>query len=219
MNLETREKIVQFLRRNRVSTTEVADCLGKTGAIDGIVPVTPGMYAAGVIKYVYAHSESNWSVHEQIQDVPPDHIIVMDSFAVNGRALVGELVTKYLCLYRQSCALVVLGKMRDANDLIKNRYPVWCSGFTPVGCFNQKQEETSEIHAAAMDHFAFFEGAIAICDDTGVVIIPKEHITEEFYCKLEHIEQQEDIWFDCIDRKKMNTFETVCLKKYKITNQ
>ena len=219
MNLETREKIVQFLRRNRVSTTEVADCLGKTGAIDGIVPVNPGMYAAGVIKYVYAHSESNWSVHEQIQDVPPDHIIVMDSFAVNGRALVGELVTKYLCLYRQSCALVVLGKMRDANDLIKNRYPVWCSGFTPVGCFNQKQEETSEIHAAAMDHFAFFEGAIAICDDTGVVIIPKEHITEEFYCKLEHIEQQEDIWFDCIDRKKMNTFETVCLKKYKTTNQ
>ena len=36
----------------------------------------------------------------------------------------------------------------------------------------------------------------------------------EFYKKLEWIEEQEDIWFDCIDRKKWNTFETVCLKKY-----
>jgi regulator of RNase E activity RraA len=215
MNLEIREKIVQFLRRNRVSTTEVADCLGKTGAIEGIMPVNPGMYAAGVIKYVYAHSESNWPVHEQIRDIPPDHVIIMDSFEVNGRALVGELVTKYLCLYKQSCALVAIGKIRDANDLIKNRYPVWCLGVTPVGCFNNQVQETPEIQSAARERSLFFEGAIAVCDDTGVVIIPKEHITEEFYNKLDYIEQQEDIWFDCIDRKKMNTFETVCLKKYK----
>ena len=39
-------------------------------------------------------------------------------------------------------------------------------------------------------------------------------ITEEFYKKLEQIEYQEDIWFDCIDRRKWNTFDTVCLKKY-----
>ena len=173
------------------------------------------MYAAGVIKYVYAHSESNWSVHEQIQDISPDHVILMDAFNVNNRALVGELVTKYLCLYRQSCALVTNGKMRDANDLIKNRYPVWCSGFTPVGCFNTKMDETPEIRAAASENSSFFDGAIAVCDDTGVVIIPKEQITEAFYRKLEHIEQQEDIWFNCIDFKKWNTFETVCLKKYK----
>ena len=28
------------------------------------------------------------------------------------------------------------------------------------------------------------------------------------------IEQQEDIWFDCLDRLKWDTFDIVCLKKY-----
>nr|MBP3723926.1 hypothetical protein [Campylobacter sp.] len=46
------------------------------------------------------------------------------------------------------------------------------------------------------------------------VLITKDFINEEFYKKLEWIEEQEDIWYDCIDRLKMNTFDVVCLKKY-----
>lgn len=59
------------------------------------------------------------------------------------------------------------------------------------------------------------DGSVIVCDDTGVVLIPKDQLTEEFYGKLEAIEEQEDIWFDCIDRRKWDTFDTVCLKKYK----
>lgn len=211
---QQRAKIVQYLRRNRISTTEVADCLGKSGALENVSAINQGMYAAGVVKYIYAHSESNWPVHEQIQSIESDQVILMDAIKVNGRALVGELVTKYLCLYNQSCAVVALGKMRDANDLIKNRYPVWCTGVNPVGCFNCKVEETPEIQQIVKEHSALYDGTVAVCDDTGVVIIPKKQMTEEFYRKLEQIEQQEDIWFNCIDFKKWNTFDTVCLKKY-----
>ena len=59
-----------------------------------------------------------------------------------------------------------------------------------------------------------YDGAIAVCDDCGVVIIPKEQHTEEFLQKLHHIEDQEDIWFDRLDHYKENTFEIVCLKNY-----
>ena len=212
---ELRSDIIRLLRRNRISTTEVADCLGKTGVLENVYPVNRGMYAAGVIQYVYAYKESNWPIHDQIRNVKPDQIILMDAIDVKGRALVGELVTKYLCLYNQICAIICLGKMRDANDLIKNRYPVWCTGFSPVGCFNCEVEETSEISSAAQKGKELYDGAIAVCDDTGVIVIPKSCITEDFYKKLEQIEQQEDIWFNCIDFKKWNTFDTVCLKKYK----
>jgi hypothetical protein len=61
---------------------------------------------------------------------------------------------------------------------------------------------------------AYFDGAIAVCDDTGVVIITKENINSAFLAKLDWIEEQEDLWFDCIDRKKWDTFDTVCLKRY-----
>ena len=42
--MEIREKIIDYLTRNRVSTTEVADCLGKTGVIPNLMPCTSGHY-------------------------------------------------------------------------------------------------------------------------------------------------------------------------------
>ena len=211
---DIKQKIIDFLRRNRVSTTEVADCLGKSGVVPDVMPVVSGMYSAGEIKYVYAHSESNWPVHEQIQQITPGTVVFIDAINVNDRSIVGELVVKYLHLYCQAVAVVTPGKMRDANDLIRNRYPVWCHGFSPVGCFNTQVEETDEIRQAVILGREKYDGAIAVCDDSGVVIILRDNITEEFYGKLEHIEKQEDIWFNCIDSKKWTTFETVCLKKY-----
>ncbi len=38
----TKEQIIDFIKRNRVCTTEVADCLGKTGALENVMP-TEGM--------------------------------------------------------------------------------------------------------------------------------------------------------------------------------
>ena len=59
-----------------------------------------------------------------------------------------------------------------------------------------------------------YDGAIAVCDDCGVVIIPKDRINEEFYQALVKIENQEDIWFDRLDHYKENTFDIVCMKNY-----
>lgn len=64
------------------------------------------------------------------------------------------------------------------------------------------------------EHKNYYDGSIAVCDDCGVVIIPKEFHTEEFFDKIQNIEKQEDIWFERLDRYKENTFEIVCLKKY-----
>jgi regulator of RNase E activity RraA len=209
------EKILHYIRRNRVSSTEVADCLGKSGAIEGVSAVNQGMFAAGIVRYIYGHTESNWSIHEQARDIKPGEIVVMDGINVNGRALVGELVSKFILLYQEAAAIVALGRMRDANDLIKNRFAVWCQGYSPVGCFNRNVPESDEVRRIVAERKAYYDGALAVCDDTGVVIVPKDHLTEEFYQKLEAIEAQEDVWFNCIDFRKWDTFDTVCLKKYK----
>ena len=34
-----RDQIIQKIRRNRISSTQVADCLEKTGAIEGVTPL------------------------------------------------------------------------------------------------------------------------------------------------------------------------------------
>lgn len=206
-------EIIDYIKRNRVSTTEVADCMGKSGAIEGVLPLNRGHFKVGPVHWVYAYKESNWDVHEQIIDTQEGEVIFIDAIDCGSRAIIGELVVKYLLLYKQCAAVTSNAKFRDANSLIKENYSVWGTGVTPVGCFNTKPvtPPPAELLAAHRDQF---DGAIAVCDDSGMVLIPKELHTREFYQRLINIEAQEDIWFDRLDRHKENTFEIVCLKKY-----
>lgn len=212
--MEVREQIIKYIRVNKVSTTEVADCLGKTGVLPNVMPVNRGQFQVGKVKWVYAYNESNWDVHEQVRDTEKDDIVYIETFQCGDRAIVGELVSKYILLYRQAAAIVTNTKMRDAHRLIKEQYPIWCTGFSPVGCFNMKNSQPFD-QAIIKDRMENVNGSIMVCDDSGVVIIPKEQITEDMLQKLIAIEEQEGIWFDCIDRRKWDTFDTVCLKKYK----
>ena len=212
--MNTKEKIIDYISKNRVSTTEVADCLGKSGALEGVKPLNSRHFAVGEIEYLFAIEESNWTVHEDLAvNLPTNKIVIIDAIDVNGRAVIGDLVSKYILLYLGNKAIVSTGKMRDAHILIKENYPIWCTGVSPVGSFNRpvnRQKFAAEIEKQK----GFYQGAIGVCDDSGVVVIPKEQITEEFYDKLVAIEEQEDIWYDCIDRRKWTTYKTICLKDY-----
>ena len=66
---DIRERIIETIRRNRISTTEVADCLGKTGVIKNVVILNPGHFQVGPIRFAYAYNRSNWELHEQLQHV------------------------------------------------------------------------------------------------------------------------------------------------------
>lgn len=210
---DIKNKIIDYIRRNRVCTTEVADCLGKTGVLENVMPINRGHFKVGNVKWVYANAESNWNVHEQIVSTQEDDVVFIEAFDCKHRAIIGELVSKYILLYRQASAIICNAKFRDAGALIRENYPIWCIGFTPVGCFNTKPECDLEV-SVKNEHLDKYDGAIAVCDDCGVVIIPKEFHTEDFYQKLVKIEEQEDIWFSRLDHYKENTFEIVCLKKY-----
>ena len=208
-----KNKIIDYIRRNRVCTTEVADCLGKSGALPDVLPLNRGHFKVGSVKWVYAWKSSNWNVHEQIVDTCENDIVFIDAIECEGRAIIGQLVSKFLLLYRQAAAIVVNAPMRDASGVIRENYPIWCTGVNPVGCFNTKPavELPDDI---ALSHKEQYDGAIMVCDDCGVVLVPKECCTQEFFDKLGAIEEQEDIWFDRLDHKKENTFEIVCLKNY-----
>ena len=179
MEKTMKDKIIDFIKRNRVCTTEVADCLGKSGALENVMPINQGQFKVGNVHWVYTHEESNWEVHEQVVDTKENDIVFIEAFDCNNRAIIGELVTKYIILYRQASAIVCNAKFRDAAALLKEKYPVWCAGFFFVGCFNRKP--LKELDADIISrHRAMYDGAIAVCDDCGVVIIPKELHTEEF---------------------------------------
>ena len=211
--MEIIDKIVDYLIKEKVSTTEVADALGKTGAVSDIEPLNRGHYQVGRVKWVYACEESNWTVHDQIKEIEENHIIFIDSFQCGNRALVGELVCKYLFVYRKSRAVIVRGKVRDAAGLMQENWPIWCTGCNPIGCFKDKPEK--DISASLkIEYREKYDGGIAICDDCGVVVIPKKKADIDFLNSLYCIGKQEKIWFDRLEHYNENTYEIVCEKKY-----
>jgi regulator of RNase E activity RraA len=209
-----KNEIIDYIRRNRVSATEIADCLGKSGSVFNANAVNRGHFVVGNVFYVYACNGTNWDVHKQIQEVQDNDIVFVEAYDNINKAIFGDLVSKYLLLYKQAGAIVTNGLLRDAPRLIKENWKIWCRGFDPVGYVNEKTELNFEQINKIKINKELYHDSIAVCDDTGVVIIPKENHTKEFLEKIEYIEHQEDIWFECIDRKKYSTFETVCLKKY-----
>lgn len=207
------DEIILKIKLNRISTTEVADCMGKTGALEGLCPINKGHFRVGRIFMAYAYGESNWELHEQLQDIREDDIVLVETHNCKERAIFGSLVSRYILLYRRAAAIVVNGYMRDTHRLHKENYPIWCRGVTPIGCFNKKNETQldSEIISSWKKKY---DGGILVCDDGGAVVIPPSMVNEAFLEKLGFIELQEDIWDYCIDTKKWSTFDTVCLKKY-----
>ncbi len=207
------KEIIKRIYDNRISTSQVSDCLGKTGALKGISPINFGHFRVGPVRFAYAYNSSNWELHEQLQDVQPGEIVVVEAINCGDYAIFGQLVSKFVILYQNAAAVIVNGLLRDHGDLRQWNWPAWARGFTPIGCYNVKNETPPDPDLLAKLQQRY-EGTIAVCDDSGAVIIPKDQINEAFLEKLDLIEIQEDAWFHSIDTDKFTTYETVCMKKY-----
>lgn len=208
------EEAIKLIEANRISTTEVGDVLGKTGQIEGVKPLIPGMFKVGEVKFIYAINNSNYEVHKQLAESDDIEGKILFVYNINcDRSVFGDLVSKYILLYKRAKAIVINGKLRDAHSLIKEKYPIWLEDVSPIGCVNK-------INGPAIDAQLYnelkekYDGSIMVCDDSGVVMVPKGKIDAELIKKLNFIELQEDIWFYCVDTLKMSTFDTVCRKKY-----
>lgn len=210
---EIMEKIIEKIKKNRISSTEIMDTLGKDFEyyLD-VKPLISGSYVVGKVFTVHVINKSNWWIHLDLIDVPKDSIVVVKCLGEN-RAAFGSLVAKYILLYKQCKAIICDGNLRDAQELIKQQYPIWTNGLSSVGCFNTYSEAGEKQYQEIQ---VWVNEEIAVADDTGVALIPMSKHTEEYIKKLDFIEWQEDKWFECID-KGWDTFKTVCKKEYEQT--
>lgn len=207
------QEAINLIEANKISTTEVADVLGKTGQVPNVRALNKGKFCAGEVVCLYAINNSNYELHRQLADADLNDKILFVYNVSCDRAVFGDLVSKYILLYKRAKAIVINGKLRDAHTLIKEGYPIWCADVSPIGCVNYQNGEDLASDRIK-DLKGKYEGAIMVCDDSGVVMIPKEKIDQQLLSKLEFIEFQEDIWFYCLDTLKMSTYDIVCLKKY-----
>jgi len=206
------QAILDYCRKNRISTTEIADALGKSGVFPKVKPINSEQYRIGVVRCVFAANNSNYTVHEQIREVEEGEVLIVFTHQCEERAILGDLISKYILLYKGAAAVVVQGHVRDAASLRREGYAIWSEGVSPLGCYNtpaapfpkELEDKLREI----------YEGGVAVCDEGGVSVIPRTMISAEMLTRLERIEMQEDIWFFCLDTLKWDTKKIVCDKAY-----
>tara|TARA_B110000196_G_C21092242_1_gene638141 strand:+ start:584 stop:1285 length:702 start_codon:yes stop_codon:yes gene_type:complete len=213
--MSIKKDLLEYLQKNRVSTTEVADSLQKTGAIDGLKLINPNnnnIHKVGKVRCVFAAYESNYLVHDQIKDVKEGEIVLIFTYECGSKAIIGDLIAKYLLLYRGVNAILVNGNVRDVAKLIKENYPIWAHGSNPIGCVNNFTKPFPPKEQFLIKRK--FKGAIAVCDAGGVVIIENSKIDKKILNNIKSLEAQEDLWYFCLDNLKWTTKEIVCEKKY-----
>ena len=203
-------KILEFCISNRVSTTEVADAMGKSGVLPKVQPINFNKFCVGPVRTVFTSNNSNYAVHEQIRDVQKGEVVIIFVHNCIDRAIIGDLISKYILLYKGAAAIVVQGMVRDAACLRREGYAVWSEGVSPLGCFNIPVDPFPEDIKNELKKK--YEGGIAVCDDGGVTVIPQDLLNENMLNRLHRIEMQEDIWFFCLDTLKWDTKKIVCDK-------
>ena len=209
------KEIIKYIKKNRVSTTEVADALSKQGSLKNIRPLDyqNSLHKVGKIKCIFAFNESNFLVHQGAKYAKKDEVIIIFCEKCNDKAIIGDLISKYLILYKEVSAIVVVGSVRDLPRLTKEKYPIWCEGFNPVGVENHFTGNfPKKIKDSIMKKY---EGGIAVCDLTGVVIVPKKDVNSKTLKRIKLIEKQEDIWYHHLDVKKWDTKKIIVDKAYK----
>jgi len=204
--------IIEYLNSNRFSTTEVADAIGKTGAIPSLYPVSTANYVVGKANCLFTSHGSNYELHCQLDKIEAGDIALVFTKYCDGQAIFGDIVAKYMLDVRNAKAIVTQGAMRDIDELKERDYPVWCSNVTPIGCINKP---TSVFPYEEKESLLFkYNNAILVCDECGVVAIQSKYHTQHTIDRLKALRLQEAVWNYCIDTLGWNTERTICYKDY-----
>ena len=209
-----KEEIVSIIESNRIGSTEVADSLGKQGVLEGLLPIIPNSHLCGVVHYVHTYDGSNWPLHEQIKDLPEGIVLFIDTINCDGKAIFGDLVSKYLILYKKVKGIVVNGLVRDVPEIVRYSFPIWSTGVSPLGCVNKEVRLSQKNELFLTDRRLRFHGGVITCDASGCTLIESENDLQNVANNLHSIELQEDVWSYCINTLKWSTFETICEKRY-----
>ena len=181
---DTSELIQAFLR---VSTPNISDAMHKQGALQGIRPITTGFHMAGQAVTVRT-MDGDWAKPiEAIDKAEKGSVLVVD--VNHGKTAVwGELAT-WSAKRKGLAGVVIDGAVRDYDDLLKIKFPVFSRYIVPNA---GEPKGFGEIGAEiTCGNQTIHTGDWIIGDDSGVVVVPQE-IAQEIANRALDVKEQEN---------------------------
>ncbi len=158
----------------RVSTPNISDAMHRSGEMEGILPISPGMKMAGPALTVRSYPGDWAKPVEAIDLVEEGDVIVIDAGGM-GPALWGELAT-HSAIQKKAAGVVIDGAIRDTVDIRALGFPAFSRLITPTA---GEPKGFGEINVPVkVGGRRVFPGDWIVGDDDGVVVIPRDKVVE-----------------------------------------
>jgi len=157
-----------------VSTANISDAMHRTGDLEGLRPVKPGLKMAGPVVTVRTYP-GDWAKPVEAIDIAGEGDVILIDAGGKGPAMWGELAT-HSAIQRKIAGMVADGAVRDTPEIIELDFPVWTRIVMPTA---GEPKGFGEINVPIkVGGVRVHPGDWAVGDDDGVIILPKARAAE-----------------------------------------
>jgi 3-hexulose-6-phosphate synthase/6-phospho-3-hexuloisomerase len=158
----------------QVSTPNISDAMHKQGAMQGIRPITTGFHMVGRA-YTVRTIDGDWAKPIEAIDKAEKELVLVVDVNQGKTAVWGELAT-WSAKLKGLAGVVIDGAVRDYDDLLKIKFPIFSRYIVPNAGEPKGFGETgAEIQCGSQ---TVQTGDWIIGDDSGVVVVPQETAQE-----------------------------------------
>lgn len=175
-----------------VASSEAGDAMNRERVMAAAIkPLVSGMRLCGQARTVSAMVGDNGIIHAAIPLVEPGQVLVVDAGGIEDVAVWGEVMTR-AAMHRGIAGVVLDGATRDAADLRKLGFPMFCRAVVPRG--PHKGFGGTIDDATAVGGVVVSPGDLIIGDDDGVAVVPP-HLAESVLAAARAAQEKEESWF------------------------
>lgn len=157
------------------ASPNLADAMGRFHFMDPGVQSRTGLPLCGVAVTVMARPGDNLMVHKAMEIAQPGDVVVVSTNGNTTNAVFGELMGHSAVASRLG-GLVVDGAIRDVDELIALKFPVFSRTISAGGC---DKDGPGEINVPiACGNTVVMPGDIVLGDGQGVAVIPQREAAE-----------------------------------------
>lgn len=183
------QQLAAFAKLPTPTISDALDRLGIVGGCSGILPLVPGSKLAGTaftVRFIPIGRDQG-TVGDYLDDVEEGQVVVLDNGGREDCSVWGGIMTRH-AKRRGVAGAVIDGACRDIPITLAEGYPVFTRHRIMVTGKGRVQVEGVNI-PVTISRVQVKPGDIVVGDDTGIVIIPKEHAAHV----LAHAQEIEEV--------------------------